>query len=108
MAAEKTKRGGSGKKILAAAVLGVIAGMLLAPKAGKELRKDLKKIAQKMEKEVIKRAGKTRRLTKKKYDEIVEAVANSYAKAKKIREKDVKAVVRDLKKIWVDLSRRLK
>ena len=108
MAEKTTKKGGTGKKILAVAVLGVIAGLMLAPKTGKELRKDLKKIAQKMEKEIVKQAGKTKELTQEKYNEIVETVVNSYAKAKKISKKDVEIVAKDLKKIWVHLLRRLK
>ena len=105
---EKPKKRGATKKILAAAILGVIAGVLLAPKAGRELRKDLRKIMQKMEKEIIQKAGKTKKLGREKYDEIVEIAANSYAKAKKIKKEDLKEIVKDLKKCWTDIAKKLK
>jgi len=108
MTGEKTTKRGAGKKILVAAILGAVVGMLLAPKAGKELRQDLKKIMQKMEIEIIKQAGKTKKLTKEKYEEIVEAVVNSYAKARKIKKGDLNKVAKDLRKIWADVSRKLR
>lgn len=104
----KNTKKGSGKKILAVAILGVVAGMLLAPKTGKELRRELKKIALKMEKEIIKQAEKTKEITQEKYEEIVEMIVDSYAKAKKISKNDVKAITKDLKKIWAGLSRKTK
>lgn len=108
MTAQKTTKKGTGKKILVAAILGVLAGMLLAPKAGKKLRKDLKDVAQKMEKEIIRQAGRTKKLTQEKYEEIVETMVNSYTKVKKIKKEDVRAMTRNLKKIWTDLVKKIK
>ncbi len=87
--AEKSKKG-SGKKIaaglLTGAIAGAIAGILLAPKKGKETREELKKRIEKNKfaNEVAKRMGEIGKITKEKYNQIVDEVADIYRRAKRV------------------------
>lgn len=96
------------KVILAAAITGVIAGLMLAPKSGKELRKDIKVVVQKIGEEVVEKAEKVKKLSKREYEKIVEKVTQAYAQAKKIKEEDFKHITEEAKKGWAEISKKLK
>ncbi len=85
------------KKMLAGfavgTVAGAIAGILLAPKSGKETREDLKKIGDLIGREVAKKAEGVKELTEEKYHQIVEGVSDFYRKAKKLKESDRKKII---------------
>lgn len=102
----------SGKKIAAgfvvAAISGIIAGALLAPKKGKEMRKDFKRISEKIGKDVTEKAGKIGKLTEEKYNDIVKEALLFYKKAKEIKEEDLKEIVDNLKDRWPEISKKLK
>ena len=108
---EVAKRG-SGKKIaagiFAGAIAGAIAGILFTPKKGKEIRADLKKHADKIKKEVAKKAEKMEDITKEKYNQAIKEVSVLYKKAKKIKEEDLKEIVDDLKDRWPEVSKKVK
>lgn len=101
----------SGKKVAAgvvvAAISGIIAGVLLSPKKGKEIRKDFKRISEKIGKDVAEKAGEVGKLTEKKYGDIVKEVSVFYKKAKKIKEEDLKEIVDNLKDCWPEVSEKL-
>lgn len=73
---------------LAGVVAGVVAGILLAPKSGKETREDLSKLAEKMKNDVTEQVRKMTDVTREKYQEIVEAVTSKYEKAKDITQEE--------------------
>ncbi len=98
------------KKITGAAAIGaavgVAIGMLLAPKKGKALRKDLKDLPLKIKKEVAEKAGEVKDLTQKHYEKLIDAVAGFYKKAKKIKKADLEKVVKELKKSWKEVTKK--
>lgn len=106
------KQKGSAKKIaigtLAGAILGVIVGILLAPQKGKKTRKELKKVSEKIAKDIAKKATGVKKLTKERYNRIVDEVLDFYEKAKKIKKEDLKEIVNDLKAKWPQIAQKLK
>ncbi len=94
--------------VIAALLTGVIAGVLLAPKKGKETREDIERIAKKIGKEVAEKAGKVEKITRQKYQEIVEATVDSYKKLKKIKKEDADKVVNGLKKQCSEVVEKLR
>ena len=58
--------------VIGAAAAGVVAGILVAPKSGKETREDLKKKAEEMGKSAQKRAGQAKLAAKDSADSIKE------------------------------------
>lgn len=101
----------SGKKIAAGVVVGaisgIIAGVLLAPKKGKEIRKDFKRISEKIGKDVAEKAGEVGKLTEEKYSDIVKEASVFYKKAKKIKDEDLKEIVDNIKDRWPEVSEKL-
>lgn len=81
---ENNKRGSMIGAALLGAALGAAAGILFAPKAGEETRKDLKDLAGRMTSEIGDRTSKLKEVTKTAYDEIVDVVVNQYQEAKEI------------------------
>ncbi|MBU4129132.1 YtxH domain-containing protein [Patescibacteria group bacterium] len=112
MAEEKKTKMNSVKKIITAGILGIvagaIAGVLLTPKAGKALRKDLKKVYLKISQEVVKDAKKMKNLTQEGYEELVDKISDVYRKAKKVKDEDLEEIVKDLKKRWSEIAKKLK
>jgi len=111
MPATKTatpKKKGVSKKLIAAAILAVVAGILLAPKIKKALPKNVQKKIDKLGKDISKRAAKAGQLTKEKYEDIVDIVAKSYARSKRIGEEELKVIVPELKKYWAKIKKRIK
>jgi gas vesicle protein len=94
--------------VVGALLTGVVAGVLLAPKKGIETRKDIARIAKKIGKEVTEKAKKAEKLTHQKYDEIVEAVADSYKKLKKIKKEDIDKITAGLKEQGSEVIKKLK
>lgn len=105
------KKRSAGKKIAAGALIGTIAGLaagiLLAPKKGKETRENLKKAADRIGKDIGKKVAKMEKLTKIKYDVIVDEVSALYETAKKIKKEDLKEVIDSFKNRWPETSRKV-
>ena len=108
----KEKKGGAGVKIvkgvLAGAIAGIMAGVLLAPKKGKETRKDIKENIDKLGKEIVNKAGEVEKLTKEKYSNVVDEASDLFQKAKKIKKEDLKKIKKKLKGKWPEISEKLK
>ena len=100
---------GAGKKIAAAVVLGTIAGaiagVLLAPKSGKETRANAKKFADDFKKNVAKETAKMSKITQKKYNEIVDMLAKDYEMAKKFKENELDDLIKDVKSRWKQVQK---
>ena len=109
MTNQKQRTGKTGAlAVITALLTGVIAGVLLAPKKGKETCKDIEKIAKKIGKEVAEKAGKAEKLTRQKYQEIVETVTDSYKKLKKIEKKDIDKIAAGLKEQGSEIIKKLR
>jgi len=84
------------KGILEGAAIGVIAGaiagILLAPKSGKETREDIKKYALEMKDKIAGELAAGGKITKEKYDEVVAKIVKAYETEKKISAKDAKEI----------------
>lgn len=102
----------SSKKVLAGmvagALVGVMAGILFAPKSGKVTRKELKRVSDRVGKEIIKRADKFENLTEEKYHQILEEVSGVVRKAKKMKAEDLQEIIDDFKKRWPVILKQLK
>lgn len=96
------------KKILGGAAVGLIAGaiagILLAPKSGKETQKDIAKYAKEMQEKIAKELAKQGKISKKKYDEAVDKITAVYELEKKIAPKDAKSISNKLKKHYAQVA----
>lgn len=74
------------------ALAGAVAGILFAPKSGKETRADIAKYLEEMKDEVADKLSKAGDFTKEKYNSVVDSVVSNYKKAKKITEDEAKEI----------------
>ncbi len=81
----------------------VLLGVLLAPKRGRETRKDLKAKFNEVKQEVARRTAKTKKLSRAAYHEAVRDVLAYYKRAKKLNDAEMRALERDLKPRWSDI-----
>ncbi len=70
--------------LLLGAAAGAIAGVLLAPKSGKETRQDIMRVAEKMKGEIADRLSKLSEVTSKTYRDVVNSVVNRYQETKEV------------------------
>ena len=91
-------------KILAAGLIGAaagfIAGLMAAPKNGKDMRKDVQKWANDMAGEIRERVKNTADITQEKYNELVDTVSQKYRSAQDIKTTEVDDLTQDLKDRW--------
>ncbi len=87
---------------LAAAAAG--AYFFLGPK-GKQNRKHAKAWAVKMKADVVEKLEEARDVSEPVYHQIVDTVADQYAKGKKASQKEVAELAKDLKKHWKNMSK---
>ncbi len=90
------------------AIAGVIAGLLFAPKAGKETREDLAKNMHEMKDKIAKELDKAGKVTKETYDKIVDKVVKVYEIEKKITPGDAKDILARLKNNFEEVKKALK
>ena len=84
--------------IAVGAVAGAIAGLLLAPKSGEEMRNDIKESLMEIKDQIVERLEKLEDFTQEKYDEVVKAVLAEHSTGKKItadEAKELEATLRD-------------
>lgn len=87
---------------------GAIAGVLLAPKAGKEMRKELRITAARVKKDVAIRVAVLEKLSKKAYEEIVADVLKHYKKVRGLSEVELREIKGDLNARWKDIMKEAK
>ena len=90
-----------------AAIAGVIAGILLAPKSGKETRKDIAKYLHEMKDKVAKELAKAGKLTRGKYNAVVAGVVGQYEKGKKITANEAQDIKKTLDSGFDKVSEKL-
>lgn len=91
--------------VLAGAALGVAAGMLLAPKPGKKLRKDIHDMAADIYKRAAPKLKKMKKLGEAEYKAFMDSAAKTYGKAKKLSEKEIAALRKEARGSWKHLSK---
>lgn len=92
---EKKNKGiviGAGVGVLA----GVIAGILLAPKSGKETRADIANYMHEMKDKIAKELAKAGKVTRETYNGIVEKIVKVYKLEKKITKEDAEDIQKKL------------
>lgn len=66
------------KGAAAGLILGIISGILLAPKSGKETREDIQQFFNQMQEKLIKKIGQMKDFSREKYSELVEETVDNY------------------------------
>ena len=78
------------------AIAGAVAGILLAPKSGKETRADIAKHVHEMKDKIAEELDKAGDFTMDTYKDAVKKVVGTYEKGKKITAKQAKEIQDDL------------
>ncbi len=89
------------------AALGAIAGILFAPKTGKQTQKILKSKAHEIKGMVATKAAELKKLSEEAYVKLVDE-AIMFAKQKKMTEKEIVALKKDLLARYKDLKKKIK
>jgi gas vesicle protein len=104
------KTSGSGKILEGAiigAVLGVAAGILLAPDSGKKTIKNIKKQAGSFYASIAPQLKKLKGMTEEQLDAFLDMAVEKYAKAKKLTKVQHKALVQEVKKSFEKIKKNL-
>jgi gas vesicle protein len=97
------------KGILLGLAVGGVAGVLLAPKSGKQTRQDLKKAYKSTSRDIAKKINSIEDLTKSKYDQIVDSVLTEYQKLDPITKEQLESLKTILNNKWNEImSNKLK
>ena len=100
------------KGILEGAAIGVIAGaiagILLAPKSGKETRDDIAKYATEMKDKIAGELAAGGKVTKEKYEEVVAKIVSAYETEKKISIEGAKAIKEILVNNYQEVAKAIK
>ncbi|MEY3471139.1 MAG: hypothetical protein RLZZ223_489 [Candidatus Parcubacteria bacterium] len=97
------------KGILLGLAVGGVAGVLLAPKSGKQTRQDLKKAYKSTSIDIAKKINSIEDLTKSKYDQIVDSVLTEYQKLDPITKEQLESLKTILNNKWNEImSNKLK
>lgn len=87
------------------ALAGALAGVLFAPKSGKETREDIKDAVAKINRDVAHRLSSLKEVTEDKYHQIVESVVGAYEKNKDVTQAQARVLKKDLRKGYGDLKK---
>lgn len=107
---EKSSSGSGGKVLegtLIGAVLGVAAGMLLAPESGKKMRRDIKKLSGEFYHYLAPKIKKLERMGEAEYHAFVAQGIKKYAKAKRLSLAEEKMLVNEAKRSWGHIKKHL-
>lgn len=93
---------------LIGAVLGVVAGLLIAPKSGKELREDIKNLPADFYKYISPQIKKIKEMGEEQYHNFMDEGVKKYAKVKKLTQDEEKILKKEAKNSWVQIKKHLK
>ena len=85
---------------LIGAALGVAAGMLFAPKAGKKLRKDLQNRATDFQKFIAPKIKEVAKMSEEQYRAFMTNAVKTYAKARKLSVAEIKELTDYVQEFW--------
>jgi len=80
------------------AVLGLLAGLLVAPRSGKETRDNFKKLYEEITERICEELGRLKVITRETYTEVVGAVVRGFEEARKITSDEASKIKDELKK----------
>jgi gas vesicle protein len=83
---------------LRGAMLGLLAGLLVAPKSGKETRDNLKKHYEEITDRICEELARLKVITRETYSEVVVAVVRGFEEARKITAEEAAEIKDELKK----------
>lgn len=78
------------------ALAGAIAGLLLAPKSGKETRADIQTTVMKIKDDLVTKLSDLKEISEDKYQEIAATVVDSYEKSKEITAEQAQEIKENL------------
>ena len=87
---------------------GAIAGVLLAPKSGKETRDEITKYIHEMKDKIAEELTKAGKITKDSYNEIVAKIVKVYELEKKISAEDAKDIKDKLDSNYEEVKKAIK
>jgi len=87
---------------------GAIAGVLLAPKSGKETRDDITKYIHEMKDRIAEELTKAGKITKDSYNDIVAKIVKVYELEKKISAEDAKDIKDKLDSNYEEVKKAIK
>lgn len=90
------------------AVAGAVAGILFAPKSGKETREDIKKYMHEMKDKIADELSKAGDFTKETYNLVVKKVVGGYESAKKITSDEAVDMIDGLEKGFDKVKAKIK
>lgn len=93
---------------LVGAVLGVAAGMLLAPESGKKVRGDIKRLSGDFYRYIAPRVKKLKQLGEAEFRAFVDKGAKQYAEAKKLSRAEEKMLAMEAKRSWGHIKKHLR
>ena len=82
---------------LKGALIGVVAGILVAPMSGKKIRDNVKKYSQEISKRITEELSRLKGITKDTYTKVVDSVVQGFVEAKKITVEEAKEIRDQLK-----------
>lgn len=93
--------------IVTGAVIGALAGVLMAPKSGKDTREDIKKFVEDTKNKVAEKASAAIDLTRAQYNRIVDVAVDEGSKVLDVTREDLAELKRDLKDRYESVKVRL-
>ena len=84
-------------RFLKGVLFGVLAGIFLAPKAGKETRDELKKTYGEITDLITEELSRLKEVTADAYNQVIKSVVNVYVETKKITKIEADQIVAELK-----------
>lgn len=88
-------------------IAGAIAGILFAPKSGKETRADIKKHYDEMKEQIAKELSTAGKFTKETYSKVVKKVVSAYEKGKKISKEEAGEAIDKLESGFEEVKKRV-
>jgi len=80
------------------AVLGLLAGLLAAPRSGKDTRDNIKKHYEEITDRICEELGRLKVITRETYADVVGAVVHGFEEARKISSEEAAEIKEELKK----------
>jgi gas vesicle protein len=83
-------------RFLKGALVGVIAGILMAPKSGKETRGEIKRYYEEISDRISEELARMKEVSRETYDQVVSSVILSYQEARKITAREAELIKQTL------------
>ena len=90
---------------LRGALLGLMAGLLVAPRSGKEMRENIKKHYEEISDRISEELSRFKDITQETYTQVVATVVHGFVEAKKITSDEAAELKTELKKGFEDIRK---